>query len=151
MRTLDRPADRDALVRRIRSLTPATPRLWGTMSPHQMLCHLADTLRVSLDERRATAVGNPVAHTLVKLLVLYAPVPIPRDRPTTPELDQTRSGTPPGEFVDDLRTLELLLDRFAAEPRPIDIEHPFFGPLSHREWGRFHYRHIDHHLRQFGA
>ncbi len=151
MRTLVKPADRAAIVRRIRSLTPATQRLWGTMSPHQMLCHLADTMRVSLGERRATAVGNRVAHTLIKLLVLYAPVPIPRDRPTTPELDQTRRGTTPGQFADDMRTLEGLLDRFAAEPQPIDIEHPFFGPLSHRQWGRFHHRHIDHHLRQFGA
>jgi len=76
------------------------------MSPHQMLCHLADTARLTLNERHATAVGNPVAHTLIELLVLYAPVPIPRDRPTTPELDQTRSGTPPGEFVDDMRMLD---------------------------------------------
>jgi transposase InsO family protein len=29
--------------------------------------------------------------------------------------------------------------------------HPFFGPLTPYEWGRGMYKHLDHHLRQFGA
>jgi len=27
----------------------------------------------------------------------------------------------------------------------------FFGKLSGKEWGELMYKHIDHHLRQFGA
>jgi hypothetical protein len=29
--------------------------------------------------------------------------------------------------------------------------HGFFGPLSGAEWGVSQYKHVDHHLRQFGA
>ena len=30
-------------------------------------------------------------------------------------------------------------------------EHPFFGPLTRKDWGVLGYRHSDHHLRQFDA
>jgi hypothetical protein len=45
-----------------------------------------------------------------------------------------------------------LLDR-AASARTTDTwpEHPAFGKLSTRAWGVLIYRHMDHHLRQFGA
>jgi transposase InsO family protein len=29
--------------------------------------------------------------------------------------------------------------------------HPFFGNLTPQEWSRGMYKHLDHHLRQFGA
>jgi hypothetical protein len=29
--------------------------------------------------------------------------------------------------------------------------HPFFGALTPQEWSRGMYKHLDHHLRQFGA
>ena len=29
--------------------------------------------------------------------------------------------------------------------------HAFFGKLTGEEWGRLMHKHIDHHLRQFGA
>jgi len=29
--------------------------------------------------------------------------------------------------------------------------HPLFGRLTTAEWGRWGYRHMDHHLRQFGV
>jgi hypothetical protein len=29
--------------------------------------------------------------------------------------------------------------------------HPFFGKLSGKEWGELTYKHIDHHLQQFGV
>jgi hypothetical protein len=67
-----------------------------------------------------------------------------------PEMDQRAGGTPPGEFRDDLRELVDLMERFAVceggWPR-----HPVFGVMSRNDWGRWGYRHTDHHLRQFGA
>ncbi|HKO16414.1 MAG TPA: hypothetical protein VJU87_09245 [Gemmatimonadaceae bacterium] len=47
--------------------------------------------------------GNAIAHTVIKSLVLYTPVPIPKERPAAPELDQTRSGTMPSDFAADVR------------------------------------------------
>jgi hypothetical protein len=48
--------------------------------------------------------------------------------------------------------LKALVDRFT--PRGAGgrwPEHPAFGKLTERAWGVLVYRHMDHHLRQFGA
>jgi hypothetical protein len=151
MKSVLRPHDRRALVHRLRALAPQTRGRWGRMSAHQMVCHLADTCRVSLGERAATPVGTVVTRTVIKLGVLYLAFPIPRGVPTTRELDQARGGTTPRDFTADVGALEGLLERFAVGTPAPTGEHPTFGPLTHVQWGRFHYRHIDHHLRQFGA
>ena len=92
-----------------------------------------------------------LSHTLIKYLMLYSPLPIPKGTPSARELDQERGGTMPRDFPRDVRVLEGLLERFASGQEAIEYEHPFFGRLSRSQWGRFHYKHMDHHLRQFGA
>jgi hypothetical protein len=60
--------------------------------------------------------------------------------------------TPATTWKADLATFEALLNRFVSQTAEDDWpEHPFFGPMTHQSWGRFSYRHFDHHLRQFGA
>lgn len=34
---------------------------------------------------------------------------------------------------------------------PIYGKHPFFEPLNTKEWRRFIWKHLDHHLRQFNV
>ena len=29
--------------------------------------------------------------------------------------------------------------------------HPIFGDFKKEQWGKMHYKHLDHHLRQFGV
>ena len=31
------------------------------------------------------------------------------------------------------------------------MPHPFFGKLNRQEWARLIYKHLDHHLNQFGS
>jgi len=46
-----------------------------------------------------------------------------------------------------------LIDRFAAGGPAGCTQHPhsFFGPLTPDEWAILMYKHLDHHLRQFGV
>jgi hypothetical protein len=46
-----------------------------------------------------------------------------------------------------------VIDRFvAAGPKGCTTHpHSFFGPLTPEEWAILMYKHLDHHLRQFGA
>ena len=56
------------------------------------------------------------------------------------------------DFEADRRTLLGLIQRFTDYPTTADFAaNPVFGPLSRRGWGRQAWRHIDHHLRQFGV
>jgi hypothetical protein len=83
----------------------------------------------------------------LKHLLIYA-LPWPKGAPTAPEL---LAGTP-GEFAADRDALCALLARVGNGPRDgMGPQHPLFGPLSYREWGTLVYRHVDHHLKQFGA
>jgi hypothetical protein len=44
------------------------------------------------------------------------------------------------------------LARFLDGPRSGEPRHthPIFGPIGYDEWHRMHYKHIHHHLQQFG-
>jgi hypothetical protein len=96
--------------------------------------------------------SNPVRRTAVKWIALYAPLPWPAGIPTLPELDQHCGGTRPADFREDVREVESFLNQIATLPRNVDWpDHPIFGRMSHAAWLRWAYRHVDHHLRQFGA
>ena len=42
------------------------------------------------------------------------------------------------------------MERFAVQRSSPFPRHPLFGRMTNGEWGRWGYRHVDHHLRQFG-
>ena len=151
MKTLARPQDLDDLRRRLRNVRPDCKALWGRMSAHQMICHVADVLRMALGERQVSAANGVLERTLIKWIALYAPVPWPAGFQTRPEVDQDCTGTRPVDFSADVAAVDALLGRVAARRRGAWPPHPIFGPLSHRAWLRWAYLHTDHHLRQFGV
>jgi hypothetical protein len=57
--------------------------------------------------------------------------------------------TGPRTWAEDVAAVEELMGRMAATP--LSTIHPFFGPLTHAGWGRLAWKHLDHHLRQFGC
>jgi len=150
-RNLSRPEDRADLLRRLDRLRPDTPRRWGRMDAHQMICHLADAMRAITGLRAVSSKVTFLNRTFIKFMAVHAPIPWPQGYPTRPELDQHQGGTRPSEFAADLQQVEALLDRFreAATSGTI-LPHPVFGPMTSREWLRWGYLHVDHHLRQFG-
>ena len=149
MSTLANPEARAECQDRIRRLTPDAQARWGRMNVHGMLCHLNDSFRLSLGERQASFATGFLQRTLVKWVALRAPFHWPQGVPTRPEIEQGHGGTPPGDWERDRAELIAILDRFASEVAP--REHPIFGRLTTEEWLIWGYRHVDHHLRQFGA
>jgi len=111
-----------------------------------MVCHLADSLRVGVGDLPAKRVDTLLGRTLVKWLVVYSPVQPPRGKiQTSPEMLTTG----PTTWAADMALLETLIGRLAATPTT--ATHPAFGPLAHDGWGRLTWKHVDHHLRQFGC
>ena len=152
MKTLLNADNKAEIVRRIGMVAPASQRRWGTMTASQMICHLSDAFRVAVGDRSAKPVKNQYSSWPMKSLALWFPLPWPHGVPTVPECDTEKEGTSPAEFARDKSELLELFDRFTKQPSALAQQaHPFFGPLTEKEWMRWGYLHTDHHLRQFGA
>lgn len=144
--TLLKDEDRAALIARLRQIQPDTPARWGKLNAPAMLCHLADQLRVALGEIPTKAVHTFLSRTLIKWLVVNTGLqPPPGKVETAPEMLTTS----PTTWEADLAACEQLAIRVGrGEAR---TEHPMFGRLNPAEWGRLCWKHLDHHLRQFGV
>lgn len=149
MMSLFHPPDCEALRHRFADLRPDSPRNWGRMDVAQMLAHCADSLDRTL---KAQPLRRPplwrLLGPLVKPLAL-GPRPFPRNSAAPREIVIAD----PRDFEVELRRLAHLLDRVVqrgAGGMP-DGPHPLLGRLTGDQWGRLMYKHLDHHLRQFGA
>jgi len=139
------------LLERLQSLTPDSRRRWGTMTAHEMLCHLGDAAAMVTFQRPRTTPARIRSRPVVKALGLWAPVRWPRGWPSSPFLIARMDGTKPTDFARDLARAIEGLNRIAiADTGTLEPAHGFFGVMSTREWQRWAYRHTDHHLRQFG-
>ena len=146
MPTLRAKTDREAMVRRLRTLTQQHQRRWGKMMVHQMLCHVSDQMRVALGDLPSRPYGKFLKGQLARWYAIHTPLPWPKGRVrTSPEMLTTK----PAAWDVDVRSCEELIARFGRE-RPAAV-HPRFGRLSPREWSILAAKHLDHHFTQFGV
>jgi hypothetical protein len=148
-RSLNAAENVDELVLRLGQLQPASTRKWGTLTPHEMLCHLGDSFSAVLGERQASSNETWLSRRVVKWIALHTSLPWPQGVPTRPEVDPKRDGTKPVEFDRDRARVLEHLRRFVL-PGTRYGRHPGFGAMTCDEWLLWGYGHVDHHLRQFG-
>ena len=155
--TLSSPPDKQQIAERVRKIQPSSARLWGKMTAPQMICHLADSFRVTMglkpwSTERISVTPIPLPDWFVKWVAFQWPMKWEKGTPTRPEVDPQREGTQPGEFEADRKELLVLMERFTRQPHDFEWQtHPIFGPMTDAEWMRWAYLHMDHHLRQFGG
>ncbi len=135
---------------RIQSVTATSPRQWGKMSAAQMLEHCARGLDMATGDAkppRPFVIG--LMGRMIKPLVFRDGEPMRKNTPTIPSLIAADSDDVDGARA---RLLEIF-DRFVAggETGCTDHPHAFFGRLTPTEWSKIMHKHLDHHLRQFGA
>jgi hypothetical protein len=150
MKNLFEAARAKEVKERVALLRTDSERLWGTMSAPQAVAHCSAGLEWALgDKTPPRMLVGRIFGWIVKPLALRNDEPMRRNSPTAKDL-----------VVQDERDLRTererlcgLIDRFAtAGPRGC-TEHPhsFFGRLTPAEWATLMYKHLDHHLRQFGV
>ena len=147
MKSLWQDSARLEIHQRLAALTlEARPR-WGRMSAGQMVAHAADAMGMAFGDLPVASKNLPIRYPPLKQLIVYW-LPFPKSAPTAPELLERV----PGRWQTDVAELEASIDRFATlTPQSVWPEHPAFGTLSSRAWGVLTYKHLDHHLRQFGV
>jgi hypothetical protein len=145
MPTLRNSANRAAILARLDRLTGTESPQWGRFTVSQMLAHMSDAYRMALGELSVKPRSLPKLVRLpVTLLMLYV-LPFPKNAPTAKELVARAPESFDAERA-ELKRLIARLEGYAGAHA-----HPLFGPLSPEEWGTLGYKHLDHHLRQFGV
>ena len=153
MKSLANADDKQEVLIRMQRLQPGSQRRWGKMTPHQMICHLNDSFKSVIGEREVIGdKSNLLTRSVVRWIALYAPLKWPHGVRTMPENDQEQGGTPPEDFQRDLNELVVMVERVTQAKRDFQWRrHPLFADMSERDWMRWGYLHVDHHLRQFGV
>lgn len=142
-------ADRVAINHRLERLRPDSVRVWGTLSPHAMLCHLIDGFRMTFGEVRHEAQDSWLNGWFGRWFVIDCPLAWPKGRiQAPPAFFHT---TVEHDFQWDRNRVAEYIQRFAVGPHQTWGVSPILGPLSPRQWGKLSWRHLDHHLRQFGC
>ena len=143
------PTDHAATLTRIGALTATTPRLWGTMTTGQMVVHCTDQIRICTGDKTISTRVPGLLKPVLRWALFNLMPRFPKNMRTLPELDPAQAMTVPTSFEADRRLLlrELELGR---HPAGRIYDHPAFGRLSHAQFGEIVWKHLDHHLRQFG-
>jgi Protein of unknown function (DUF1569) len=149
MQSLFNPADRERLSARLATLEPGAQRQWGKMDPAQMLRHCALSLGEPLGERSVKQVFLGKLVTPFIRRAVFGDQPFRRNSPTVPAYVVSAAPDFEAERIRLATRIDQVVQRGTAKVE--GIIHPFFGRLRGAEWGTLIYKHLDHHLRQFGV
>jgi len=150
MKNLFEAARAEEIKERMALLRPDSERLWGKMNAAQAMAHCAGAMEMAVGDTQAPRmfVGRLLGR-IVKPMVFANDKPMLRNASTMKSL-VIRDDRDLGK---ERERLCKLIDRFAAAGPAGCTTHPhsFFGPLTPEEWAALEYKHLDHHLRQFGV
>jgi Protein of unknown function (DUF1569) len=134
---------------RIAQLAPQSPAQWGKMQVAQMLAHCKEAFKVPLSDAPLPRMFMGRILGWMFKAQLFGEKPYKKGLPTSPAfiIKDERN------FETEKQQLNQLITQFhKAGPDNVGkFPHPFFGTLSKEEWGKGMYKHLDHHLQQFGV
>lgn len=141
----------DEVKTRLGKLGPQSERRWGKMTAPQMLAHCSMSMQWALGEVVPEKGPLPLRliGRVVKPMVFRNADPLRKNSPTAKSLlvaDERNLGN-------ERERLSELIDKFAAGGVAGCTRNPhsFFGKMTAEEWAILMYKHLDHHLRQFGV
>lgn len=138
------------LIDRINTLNSDTTPQWGKMKVDQMLAHCSVAYEMAYSDKHPKP--NGFMRFLLKTFVKNGVVnekPYPKN-----------SRTAPAFIIVDRRDFETERNRLIAfvkktyeyGPNYFDGKESLsFGPMTTQEWNNQFYKHLDHHLTQFGV
>jgi len=135
---------------RIARLGPNSTRQWGKMTAPQAMAHCSVGMEWAVgDKVEPRMFLGRILGPIAKSQVLKDEKPMGRNAPTTKSLvvkDERDLGK-------ECARLSTLVERFCAGGPQGCTKHPhtFFGQMTPEEWAQLMYKHVDHHLRQFGV
>lgn len=146
VKNLNEAPVKQEIIDRINKLTPESRAKWGKMTVGQMLAHLQMPMGIALGTKTIprSFLGRLLGGLFKKQL--YNDKPFKRNLPTAPSFKMTTAR----EFEEEKQKVIEVIRKFNEE-NLIDIPHPVFGKMTKEQWGLSNWKHLDHHLQQFGV
>lgn len=150
MKSLFNSEAHEEILARINQLSESSERQWGKMEVGQMLHHCQFPLKISLGRYNP----NNKPNFMLKLIGKFFKKSLYNDKPW-------RKGLPTAKGLkvvvdknldEEKKVLIDLINDFHQEKNKKEWDpHPVFGTFTPEQWGQMQYKHLDHHLRQFGV
>lgn len=138
-----------SILQRVEQLTPASQRQWGKMSVSQMLKHCQEAFKVPLSSKPLPR--HPLGLLLGWMMksALYNNKPWKKNLPTAPNFIIKDEPS----FETEKQALISMIHAFYQKSAAGigNKVHPMFGRLTAEQWGKSMWKHLDHHLTQFGV
>jgi hypothetical protein len=138
------------MISRIETLTSESKGNWGKMEVSQMLAHCCVAYEMVYTDKHPEP--NVFVKLLLKLFVKKTVVsekPYPRNGRTAPQFMITSEK----DFTEEKMRLITYIQKTSelGEVHFEGKESHSMGKLTAKEWSNLFYKHLDHHLSQFGA
>ncbi|WP_459211043.1 DUF1569 domain-containing protein [Aquimarina rhabdastrellae] len=144
MKSLFDENSKNEIIDRINNLSYRSPAQWGKMNVSQMIFHCQFPLKIALQKEDFKLRKNIFAILFFKKS-LYSDKLWRKNLPTHKKLKVVY----PKVFENERRNLLKLIDEIFEKRNSSWPSHPIFGEFTIEQWGKLHYKHLDHHLRQF--
>ena len=141
----------DAIIARINALTPESKALRGKMSVAQMLAHCCVSFEYGFEPEKHTR-PNRLMRQIITLFakdMVVSDTPFPKNGRTSPDMIITDER----DFANEQARLISFVSRVQTQGADFydGLESHAFGKLTRQEWSNLFYKHLDHHLKQFGV
>lgn len=119
------------------------------MTATEMLMH-CNLCNLQILEEEGVKTKSTFKQKLLKILSLYIVPDFPKNLQSS-ERNHTNGKCTDSLFLSELNRFNTNINRFSNHDKPMTLVHPAFGSLSNNQWGIAAWKHMDHHLRQFGV
>lgn len=137
------------IIDRATQLQSDSKAVWGKMNVTEMLLHC------NLCNEQILAGGDFIKKTtasqyLLRILALYIAPTFKKGLHGDPR-NETKGRINTSQFEMEKARFTEIIRRFPDHKGPLTLPHVAFGNISSHQWGIAAYKHMDHHLRQFGV
>ena len=147
MKSLFTPETYQETIERINTLNPNAEAKWGKMTVSQMVHHCQAPLNIML-QKEDYGLKPFWLVTLFFKKSLYNDKPWRKNLPTAKQL---KVETDKDFDAEKSQLLSLVQEAHEQKDKTDWQPHPSFGKFTAQQWGQLQYKHLDHHLKQFGV
>lgn len=137
------------IIARAQKLAVDSQPIWGEMTAAEMLLHCNICNKQILEESRGNE-KTSLKQYLLRILALYV-APHFKKGVKSEKRNITKGLIEDSRFEEQKEEFVNTINRFPVNSGLLTLTHPAFGNISTKQWGIAAYKHMDHHLRQFGV